>query len=56
MSRACEDELRRAARTSRQTARPVRLRQRLSALAGEEFVRLGTFVGGKWGRQLVDRA
>jgi hypothetical protein len=37
--RACEDELRTAARTSRQTARPTRVVQRLSALAEEKVAR-----------------
>ena len=58
--RACEDELRTAARTSRQTARATRVVQRLSALAEEKVARRrGTFVRGKWGRRLVierDRA
>lgn len=58
--RACGDELRTAARTSRQTATPPRVVQRLLALAEEKVARRrGTFVRGKGGRRLVierDRA
>jgi hypothetical protein len=58
--RACTDELRTAARTSRQTARPPRVVQPLSALAEEKIARRrGTFGRGKLGRRLVierDRA
>jgi hypothetical protein len=58
--RACADELRTAAMTSRQTARAPRIARRFSALAEEKVARRrGAFGRGKWGRRLVierDRA